>query len=249
MNRPTPQELIDTKMSSLSAPVRDTLTSPETTAILESIAEEFNLDEQQAYTLLDEIAYTLFGISTIEELKENIIENLDVRENVASSIAVKVNSLIFAPIKKFLRTKKEVYLSVNSKETKEAGELVPSVDTSDDLNHHDILNEIESPTPSIADQSYDKPIEHLQTMPKEAQAAMQASENKDDDSQLIKAPTLQEAVGNMPDIGGFIPVNNVLAPSQKVANTLDSKLSTATATPIKEVFIPKKIDPYREPAE
>lgn len=256
MQRKQLTTLLEEKRERLPSVIRELFDSEDTVLIVSDVSKKFELTDDEETILFDEIAYTLLGENTLEEFRTNIIENLELKEGKGSSIAAEISSLIFAPVRKFLRSKKEVYLSVEQKEQTHTADKAPALIQNEDLNHRDILSEIEAPTPSLKNTRTVSEItrtsseEAIKVMSKEARDLIKAQDNdKINTTTTTKAPTLQEAVGIMPDIGGFIPVNNVLAPSQKVAEGLNSKLTTATTTPIKEVFIPKKIDPYREPAE
>jgi hypothetical protein len=254
MQRKPLATLLEEKRERLPSVIRELFDAEDTVLIVSDVSKKFELTDEEETILFNEIAYTLLGENTLEEFRTNVIENLELKESKGSSIAAEISSLIFTPVKKFLRSKREVYLSVGKKEEVTTTDKT-AAPQSEDLNHHDILSEIETPTPSLKSTGATPEIvqntsgEGIKVMSKDAQDLIKAQGSDEVNTTTTKAPTLQEAVGSMPDIGGFIPVNNVLAPSQKVADGLDSKLTTPSATPMKEVFVPKKLDPYREPAE
>ncbi len=198
----------------------------------------------------------------VENIDYNILGAIDdiVAEDQAAEEVIKEDRLALdvngevKPIEKTLRVQNT---PVTTSTTTGANGIIKTSSITvenEDLSHKDILGEIEAPTPSFAPApvsqiSTEKPVAKLQVMSKEAQDMMNSSASNKAWS-TTKAPSLQEAITGMPDIGGFTPITPVsdpLAPAQKVANTLDSKLTKTTATPVKEVFVPKKIDPYREP--
>lgn len=129
--------------------------------------------------------------------------------------------------------------------------LTPTTETKqpETISHTDILNEIENPTPSIKGLG-------LKLANTGAQNKMSISSTTNDTissntSQATTVPTTSfqsSSFENNPTIGGFslhTPVN----PAQKIADKLNQNLQTPSVSIPKEVYIPKKIDPYKEPVE
>jgi hypothetical protein len=192
----------------------------------------------------EEVALVLIREQSVEKFKDNLVWNLLMTEGRADSLFKEIDVNIFTPVKKFLI--KDI----------PAPEKTPrlSLSESESLNHSDILKEIETPSNSLATtientpKGNEKPVSAVTVMPKDAQKLMTQSDISP--IETTSAPQLQDAVAQiLPNVGGFKPIDDPLKPTQKIADTIENKLNAVVKTPVKEVYIPKKPDPYREPIE
>ncbi len=235
-------ELIESKMSSLASPVRDILSDTSNLSLIERLGEAHGLDEISQEMLGEEVALVLIREQSVERFKENLIWNLLMTEKRADSLFKEIDTGIFAPVKKFLI--KDVPAPEKTSKI--------SFSESESLNHSDILKEIETPSNSLAStlentpHGDEKPVSAVTIMPKDAQKLMTQVDTLP--TETTHAPELQDAVAQiMPHVGGFKPLDNPLKPTEKVVGVMENKLTSVTKTPIKEMYIPKKPDPYREP--
>lgn len=135
----------------------------------------------------------------------------------------------------------------------EEGEGVSNNENDSSLNHVDILSEIENPTPSLP------ATEPAVAATVSTSTATEQKENQEPTGSTPQVttlenitshkPSLSEAIGNIPTIGGFKPIENPTHPAAPLAEKLDQKLSTSTASAPKEVYHVKTLDPYHEPVE
>jgi hypothetical protein len=214
MNRPPIQDLIENQLSRLPKVNQDLLSDSTVDDLVTKIQEEFSLAEFETDDIAIEIAYILFNISPLNEFKSRVEDSVGKGGTTAQSIVDICN--------------KEIFSKLTPAQEKTAK---PVINDSASLNHVDILNEIENPTPSIVS--------------KEAIPQV-AEENK---AEEVKKPTLEEALsGVLPTEGGF-SFNEASHPAEPMAQKLDQKLSNATVTAPKEIYVVKKPDPYHEPIE
>lgn len=108
------------------------------------------------------------------------------------------------------------------------------------ISHLDILNEIENPTPSIKSSPTNQKTEKIIAPNTEQKPAKSVSTNNQQqsidatNSILFHSPT---------------PVAPYTNPALNIASKLDQKLSTPSGSVPKDIYIPKKPDPYHEPVE
>lgn len=250
-------QITEENIKKLPSTIQAILADKNTTTILNNIGIQNEINDEVVLEMLeDEVIYVLVGLNYAEDLKDNLIWNLRLTESKAENIAKKIDTLIFADVHKFLKHKIPTSnLKVNTTPSQSPLQTTtkqPTTADTESLNHVDILQEIESPTPSLKPVeptkiAIEKDIPAIQTMPKEAQKLMSKAEISP--IETTSAPSLQDAVGKMmPAIGGFKAQDNPLKSAQNVSATLNSKLDAVQQVPVKEVYMPKKIDPYREPA-
>jgi hypothetical protein len=248
-------QLIESKKNILPGPIKDILNDISILDQINTLGENYGFDEISCEMLAEEVALVLIGENSLAKFKENLIWNLLLKEKKADQLYDELMKLVFNQVIKFIS--KEKISSGDIKNINVSNNLKTINDNKpEDLNHHDILKEIEAPSPSLKTTITQNTIPTqnsvpaLQTMPKEVQKLMGTDANI---TETTKAPSLQDAVGNMMPpigtVGGFKPVDNPLKPAEKVASTFDSKLQEVVKTPVKEVYLPKKPDPYRESIE
>jgi len=95
------------------------------------------------------------------------------------------------------------------------------------------LNELENPTPSI----------------NVAAAPVATAVQPKPATIKVQLPTLQDAVGLPPELGGFQLEPPLINPAAVVADRLDQKLNSPASSAPKEVYQIKRPDPYHEPIE
>ncbi len=270
MQKPTLQKLIDTKFDKLPKEVSVLFNSEENADTISTIAQENGLTEEQELSLFDEIAYVFFGVTPISEFKSEIKNTLAIDEKTALSISSEVYGSVFLPIKKFLVETPSDIDSVNQG-------LYGQGRTQEPINHQDILNEIENPTPSIqvapmapttstggassqtssTSNTLDLDIDTLEIIGKSIgkNSPSGSSESAQTTTDTVatpinttnKAPTPVNA--SVPVLSGFKPISNDTHPAQNTANKLNSVLDSKTQTPVREVYQSKGHDPYHEPIE
>lgn len=227
-------EQIDEKeIEKLPSVIQNLLKDVRTVDAITKIAEANGVDDEIEVEMLeDEVMLILVGVNYAEDLKENLVWNIRFSEDKAHAIALSIESQIFSEVRKFLKHKTPI---------------APKIVESEDISHHNILGEIENPTPSLKPYvaPNDHKVEAVTVMPKEARDLMSQFDTLP--TETTKSPLLQEAVSViMPSVGGFKPLDDTLKPSQNISDGLDTKLDSVKKTPIKEVYMPKKPDPYRE---
>ncbi len=250
-------QITEENIKKLPSTIQAILADKNTITILNNIGIQNEIKDEIVLEMLeDEVIYVLVGLNYAEDLKDNLIWNLRLTESKAENIAKKIDTLIFADVHKFLKHKiptSPIQSPLSTQiSTKQPVVVSATIADTENLNHVDILQEIESPSPSLkpiepVKPTAEKEVSAIQTMPKEAQKLMSKAEISP--IEITSAPSLQDAVSNMmPAIGGFKAPDNPLKPAQKVSTALNSKLDAVQQVPVKEVYVPKKIDPYREPA-
>jgi hypothetical protein len=213
MNRPTIQDLMENQFPRLPKINQDLLSDSTVDDLVIKIQEDFSLAEFEADDIAVEIAYVLFNISPVNEFKNRIEECVGKKGTTAQSIVDICNKDIF------------------SKLSPAQEKITKVIDGAAPLNHLDILNEIENPTPSIT-------IQNTTPQPEIAPVAIEP-----------KKLTLEEALsGVLPSDGGFTTPNTT-HPAEPMAKKLDEKLTNATSSAPKEIYVVKKPDPYHEPIE
>ncbi|MBU3668971.1 MAG: hypothetical protein FGM57_03310 [Candidatus Taylorbacteria bacterium] len=242
-------ELIESKMDSLPSSIKDILVDDSAFENVKNVGKIHGLDDVDQDILAEEVVLVLIHENSISKFKKNLELFPSLREKAIQEIFTEIDKVIFKPVKKFLKETETKSVPVYSEPTPST----PIVST-EDINHHEILGEIENPTPSLKTtlentvHGNEKSVSNVTVMPKEAQKLMSQGDTLP--IETTSAPSLQEAVANViPTIGGFRPIDDPLKPTAKISEGLDDKLSTITKTPVKEVYIPKKPDPYREPIE
>ncbi len=238
---PSLNTLMETKFSALPGPVRDLINDPTTLDFIEKLGSNANLDDYIIDMLIDEVGYVLFKETPVDSFTNNLQVVLGLSEEKSNLIGEEIHKVIFNPVIKFLKRA----------ETKSIFQTSKPVEN-EDINHHELLDEIENPTPSIkptlenTPHGDEKPVSAVTIMPKDAQKLMTQVDTLP--TETTHAPDLQEAVAQiMPHVGGFKPLDNPLKPTEKVVGILEDKLTSVVKTPVKEVYVPKKPDPYREP--
>ncbi len=236
-------ELFEKKYDSLPSVIKDIINSAAAAKVIDSLSGILKLDEVQKEMLTEEILLVLFSENSVTDFKKNLVWNILLTENQADLVVKEVDSTLFKPVRKFLKNTESKPIFQTSTALR-----------NEDISHHELLNEIENPTPSLqttienTPKGNEKPVSAVTVMPKDAQKLMTQSDTLP--TETTSAPQLQDAVAQiLPNVGGFKPVDDPLKPTQKIADTIENKLNTVVKTPVKEVYIPKKPDPYREPIE
>ncbi len=158
MNRPDIDQLMEEKIESLPGTVREIIFSDEIGDKVDSIGKNYDLTEDQHDSLIEEIGYVLFRVSSLASFKRNLQDNVGLVPSKALAISTELYGSIFQPVKKFLKDVDEPEQETVSIPVKQAGSVAPSsqptsqqeayVDTGS-LSHHDILSEIENPSSSV----------------------------------------------------------------------------------------------------
>lgn len=257
MQKPPLQQLIDTKFDKLPTEVSSLFHSEENANIIGSIAQKNKLSEEQEMFLFDEIAYVFFGITSISNFKNEIKNTLSIDEKTALSISSEVYGSVFLPIKRFLIETPNDGLSgiYSTSETKNTTNL-----GTETINHQDILNEIENPTPSIYPKINQNPLDTQSNSTVLDIDALELTgtsitKNTDSGSEIVSktntpvVKSIDPVVDSVPVLSGFKPISNETHPAQTTADKLNSVLENPTKTTIKEIYQSKKPDPYHEPLE
>jgi hypothetical protein len=135
-------------------------------------------------------------------------------------------------------------ISTNIQSTEEAQTSIQKENSS--ISHVDILHEIENPTPSL------KTTLHFAKP--QAQATPSGTPTNISNTANIPTPTTlsegikatQSSVATNSVLGGF-SANQPTNPAQKISDMLNKNMETPSISIPKEVYIPKKPDPYKEP--
>ena len=133
-------------------------------------------------------------------------------------------------------------ISTNIQSTEETQTGIQKENSS--ISHVDILHEIENPTPSL------KTTLHFA----KPQAQTTSSGTPTNTSNTTNTPTTlpegvratQTSVAANSVLGGF-SVNQPTNPAQRISDMLNKNMETPSVSIPKEVYIPKKPDPYKEP--
>lgn len=214
INRPTIQDLLDHKLTNLPPINQEILNGEQVDNLVLNLQEELSLIDTEVDDIAIEIAYVLFEVTPIEEFKDRIEDSVGKGGNTATRIVEICNKEIFSKIA-------PVVEKTNQTSTE-----------SSSLNHVDILNEIENPTPSIVNK--EQPAQETPEIVTPVE---------------VKKPTLEEALsGVLPSEGGFAFTDNT-HPAEPMAQKLEQKLSGPTTSTPKEIYVVKKPDPYHEPIE
>lgn len=249
MQKPTLQKLIDTKFEKLPREVSALFNSEENAEIISTISKENALTDEQELSLFDEIAYVFFGVTPISEFKNETKKSLAIDEKTALSISSEVYGSVFLPVKKFL-IETPADIDPANKGVYDQDHL-----NNEPINHQDILNEIENPTPSIktnlntpAQTESDSGMLDVDALELTGHSITKNSASGSDETPIPTKPVV-EVDNQVPVLAGFKPISNDTHPAQATANKLNSALDSKTQTPVREVYQPKAHDPYHEPIE
>ncbi|MCF7865576.1 MAG: hypothetical protein K9M11_03670 [Candidatus Pacebacteria bacterium] len=179
--------------------------------------------------LANQIAYFILGLLTIQEFKDNLAEVLYLEGVVEVQKAYDaINKFVISK----LNTKEGMNIEENKIEDAKLADLAH-------ISHHDLLSEIENPTPSI------KTTASFQanlganivktTTPVTAQTNPTTTQ---------KNPTNTSTITSLHSPEPVAPYTN---PALNIAAKLDQKLSTPSASIPKDIYVSKKPDPYHEP--
>ncbi len=243
MQKPPLQQLIDTEFKKLPKEVSDLFNSEENADIISAIAGENSLTEEQELSLFDEIAYVFFRVTPISNFKNEIKNTLTIDEKTALSISSEVYGKVFLPVKKFLIETTSDFKPTNSDSSEQ------NYQSNKALNHQDILNEIENPTPSIypnTNTSATKNVSNSDSMVLDIDSLELGDGSIKTD--VVKS-LVNEVEASVPVLSGFKPITNDTHPAQPTADKLNSALESTIKTPVREIYQSKKPDPYHEPLE
>ncbi len=178
----------------------------------------------------------LLGLISEEDFISSIIETLNLNEEETDPVIEGFYSTCLPD--KLLR---EIQYPVTDPDQPNAAysskrdiDMAQEKTTPEPLSHHDILSEIENPTPSNLTIPGNKPAQGIQNPTTPTASIAQNTTNNISTS--IK-PALEIGFSNKPHTN----------PAENIVQKLDAKLTTPSASIPKEVFVPKKTDPYREP--
>ena len=173
--------------------------------------------------LQNEVLLFLIKINSIEAFIENFVEILDVKPLDAEKILE--DFLTICIPKEVQNLIKELNPMQNGGNKIEEAKLTDP----EHISHHDLLSEIENPTPSIStttdfqNQNFVK-----SSQPQANTPVVKTSANKG-----INTAT----------------TNTYTNPALNIATKLDQKLSTPSASIPKDIYVSKKPDPYHEPVD
>lgn len=191
--------------------------------------------EDRSESIKNSLNLYLLDLKEEDETVEDICEILDI-EDISEFFDV----LIL----------KQDYKTLLSKLFERTRELEP-VETKqpETISHTDILNEIENPTPSIKGLGLKPANTNTQNQVHISSTTDNTiSNNTAQTAPTSTTPVLPPNLENNLTMGGFslhTPVN----PAQKIADKLNQNLQTPSVSIPKEVYVPKKLDPYKEPLE
>ncbi|MBP6974884.1 MAG: hypothetical protein KBB54_02975 [Candidatus Pacebacteria bacterium] len=173
--------------------------------------------------LQNEVLLFLIKINSIEAFIENFVEILDVKPLDAEKILEDFFTICIP--KEVQNLIKELNPMQNGGNKIEEAKLTDP----EHISHHDLLSEIENPTPSIStttdfqNQNFVK-----SSQPQANTPVVKTSANKG-----INTAT----------------TNTYTNPALNIATKLDQKLSTPSASIPKDIYVSKKPDPYHEPVD
>ena len=181
------------------------------------LKKEYALEDETFREISHETLVTILGLLSFDDFIESIQRVLNVKQETAEDVFKNLDEFIFSKISTYIEEGQQKFLEEKNTDF-------------DSLNHIDILNEIENPTPSIA------------ARPATPQPTPVVTEEP-------KKPTLEEALsGVLPSTGGFT-FEEAKHPAEPMSQKLDQKLTESTSSTPKEIYVVKKIDPYHEPLE
>lgn len=186
--------------------------------------------------LQNEVLLFLIKINSIEAFIENFVEILDVKPLDAEKILEDFFTICIP--KEVQNLIKELNPMQNGGNKVEEAKLTDP----EHISHHDLLSEIENPTPSISttadfqNQNFVK-----SSQPQANTPVVKTSANK----------RISTAVTTTPDgtIHSSATTNTYTNPALNIATKLDQKLSTPSASIPKDIYVSKKPDPYHEPVD
>lgn len=186
-----------------------------------------------ADTLRNETALFLIKINSFETFIENFVEILDVKPLDAEKILEDFFTICIP--KEVQNLIKELNPMQSGGNKIEEAKLADP----EHISHHDLLSEIENPTPSISttvdfqNQNFVK-----SSQPQANTPVVKTSANKG----------VNTATTTTPDgtIHSSATTNTYTNPALNIATKLDQKLSTPSASIPKDIYVSKKPDPYHE---
>ena len=198
--------------------------------------------------LANQIAYLVLGLLTNQEFKQNIAELLYLEGSVEIQKAYDaINKFILSKPNETDEGDKKDITDVKLKSPLDIESRSSSLNpiTENTISHVDILSEIENPTPSKNTTSqFVKPAVADST----SNPSTPSKNTSSPASKVVPSQTISTAPTNPLDLGGFgINKPNTSNPAQNIANKLGQNLSTPTTSIPKEVYVSKKLDPYKEP--
>lgn len=209
---------------------------------VDPILEEMVGEDVEDYLLIvddlaNQIAYFILGLLTIQEFKDNLAEVLYLEGVVETQKA-------YDAINKFVISK------LNQKETTVENDKIEDVKLADvtHISHHDVLNEIENPTPSInTTANFQANVAKSAGMNNSANSSTTSAKA----GNISKTPLTPVSLANpstasLHSSSSVAPYSN---PALNIASKLDQKLSTPSASIPKDIYVSKKPDPYHEPVD
>lgn len=183
--------------------------------------------------LANQIAYFILNLLTIQEFKDNLAEVLYLEGSVEIQKA-------YDAINKFVLSK------LNKNETTNGENKIDELklkDQQNSISHHDVLNEIENPTPSI------NTTTAFQNSNTKAPSTSTSSTTVSSNPTKTLTPTSKNTPNQPtePSLHSPAPIATYTNPALNIATKLGQNLDTPSASIPKDVYMSKKPDPYHEP--
>lgn len=207
-----------------------------------------NEKEQRIETLKSKMSLLLLGIESIDNIVDSLIEALDIQPLEAEDM---ITDFFSTCLPQSLQDFIDNIASQVQEADYDHGTQTGSTETNN-LSHINILDEIENPTPSLkttasfANKPANAPVKAATQTSSTTTAVTTATPT----NQPTKIKTSIEAIQPSAHLGGFADnATGNMHPAEKVAAKLGQNLTAPSASIPKEVYIPKRPDPYHEPIE
>lgn len=195
--------------------------------------------ESKTDVLRNEISLLLLKIITVDEFIDTVIEALDIQPFEAEEMITDFFSTCLP------EDLQDLIDGENEKTSEDTISKKINITDQNTISHVDILNEIENPTHSMETTSqFVKPaVTGSSSNPSTPNTNTSSPVPK-----VVPSQTISTTPTNPLDLGGFgINKANTSNPAQNIANKLGQNLSAPTTSIPKEVYVSKKLDPYKEP--
>lgn len=231
------QEEYTKRLKSLDPKTKEVVLSIESNPAILVLAETYDLDQDTTYAIANKINLQLLGFIKSNDVLEYISTSTVIDGDEFKTIYPKLldNILKKSDQQLFEVRNDERVLPVATENKIEEAKLADP----EHISHHDLLSEIENPTPSISttvdfqNQNFVK-----SSQPQANTPVVKTSANKG----------VNTATTTTPDgtIHSSATTNTYTNPALNIATKLDQKLSTPSASIPKDIYVSKKPDPYHE---
>lgn len=248
------EQIYEKRLEQISNPLKDFLSKIFLDKNFLNFIEKHKSKSKNKEDLADNIRNEFFKyslkLSTTEEFIDSIVEILDLKPEEAEKVIEDFFSIcIPQDIQNLVGLQSQEMESTN-KNTLEEPKLAEKTE-SDHISHHDILSEIENPTPSLdtttdfQNASSVTNIVNTTSTGNVTQPTTSANPVKPSNTTNSNIPSTPTS----PSLHSPTPTAPYTNPALQIATKLGQNLSTPSASIPKDIYISKKPDPYHEPVQ